>query len=162
MAKILIVDDSAVVSGVLGEFLSGEGHEVVHAGDGLEGIVKAYQEIPDLIISDVEMPRLQGYQMSRLLKKRREIKKIPLVMHTSLSEDRDRFWAMSSGADAFVNKDFDNLEKLAELVKELVAAADQPDKKVIAEDAREVDEEKVMEMLGAMFDRELFRSTILN
>ena len=162
MAKILIVDDSVVVAGVLDELLSGEGHEIVHASDGMEGILQAYQTIPDIIISDVEMPRLQGYQMSRLLKKRREMHKIPLIMHTSLSEDKDRFWALSSGADAFVNKDFDNLEKLTELVNELVTTAEKPDTTIIAEDAREIDEEKIMEMLGALFDRELFRSTILN
>ncbi len=162
MAKILVVDDSMVVAGVLQQFLEEQGYEVILASDGLEGILTAYKEIPDLIISDVEMPRLQGYQMSRLLKKRREMQKIPIIMHTSLSEDRDRFWALSSGADGYVTKDFDNLEKLHDLIRELLASTPEVETSIIEEDAKEVTEQTAMEMLGSMFDRELFRSTIMN
>jgi len=85
---------------------------VVRAADGARGIEMAYAEIPDLIVMDVEMPLIQGYQASRLLKHRRGVRDIPIIMHTSLSEDRDKYWAFNSGADAFVNKDFDNLNGL--------------------------------------------------
>lgn len=162
MPKLLIVDDSDVVAGVLGHYFSDLGYDVDRAADGLEGIIAAYRVIPDLIISDVEMPRLQGYQMSRLLKSRREIRKIPIIMHTSLSEDKDRFWALSSGVDAYMTKDFDNLERLSALAEELIGRAEEPDQAIIEEDRSGISEESAMEMLGAMFDRELFRSTILN
>jgi adenylate cyclase len=162
MAKILIVDDSNVIAGVLEDFFSNQGHEVLRGANGLEGVLLTYREIPDIIVSDVEMPRLQGYQMSRLLKSKRGVRDIPIIMHTSLSEDRDRFWAMSSGVEAYVTKDFDNLERLGELVTELLAKATAPDRELIREDSAGIDEENVMELLGNLFDRELFRSTILN
>lgn len=161
-ATILVVDDSALIRGVLDEYLQEHGYTVVTADNGLEGVLAAYRLVPDLIISDVEMPRLQGYQLSRLLKSRREMRKIPVIMHTSLSEDRDRFWANSSGADAFITKDFDNLDGLAQKIAELLAGADTPDRSVIAEDAAGIDESAALEMLGTLFDRELFQSTILN
>lgn len=162
MAKILIVDDSDVISGVLSHYFTELKHEVITASNGLEGVIKAYREIPDIIISDVEMPRLQGYQLSRLLKSRRAIRNIPIIMHTSLSEDKDRFWAMSSGVEAFVTKDFDNLEHLGELAEELIGKSEPVDRSIVKEDAEGITETSVMEMLGNLFDRELFRSTILN
>jgi len=162
MSRILLVDDSELVRGMLGRFLASRGHEVILASDGLEGVLAAYRGAPEAIVTDVEMPRLQGYQMSRLLKSRREMRKIPIVMHTSHSGDRDKFWAASSGADAFVTKDFDNLDSLAGEVERLVAAAKPIDRAIVAEDAAAMDETAAMEMLGRLFDSELFRSTVMN
>jgi class 3 adenylate cyclase/CheY-like chemotaxis protein len=162
MAKILVVDDSDLIAGVLTEHFSEGGYEVVRASNGLEGVLAAYKEIPDLIVSDVEMPRLQGYQLSRLLKSKRGVRDIPIIMHTSLSDDKDRFWAMSSGVDAFITKDFDNLEKITVKVEELLKKAKPLNRKLIEEDAASINEITAMEILGNLFDRELFRSTILN
>jgi len=162
MSKILVVDDSALIRGVLSDFLASQGHEVILAENGLEGVLAAYRRIPDLIVTDVEMPRLQGYQMSRLLKSRREIRKIPIIMHTSLSEDRDKFWAGSSGADAFITKDFDNLDALAAQMKRLLAGAEPVERAVIEEEAAAMSEAAALEMLGSLFDGELFKSTIMN
>jgi adenylate cyclase len=162
MSTILIVDDSELIRGMLAEHLSSLGYAIVTAENGLEGILHAYQKIPDLIITDVEMPRLQGYQLSRLLKSRREISKIPIIMHTSLSEDHDKFWADSSGVNAFITKDFENLDALSSCVTELLEKAEPVDRQLIAEDAAGIDESTALEMLGNLFDRELFQSTILN
>jgi len=162
MSRILLVDDSELVRGMVGRFLASRGHEVLFASNGLEGILAAYRHVPDAIITDVEMPRLRGYQMSRLLKSRREIRKIPIVMHTSHSADRDKFWAASSGADAFVTKDFDNLDSLADQVEGCIARALPVDRAVAGEDAAAMDEAAAMEMLGSLFDSELFRSTVMN
>ena len=162
MSAILVVDDSSLVRGMMRNFLEGLGHEVLVAQDGLEGVLTAYKRLPDLIITDVEMPRLRGYQLSRLLKSRREICKIPIIMHTSLSEDRDKFWASSSGADSFITKDFDSVEALSGEIDRLLAAAAPFDRSIAAEDAAGIDEIAVLEMLGELFDRELFQSTILN
>ena len=162
MSKILLVDDSALIRGVLKDFLSSRGYEVILAENGLEGILLTYRRIPDLIVTDVEMPRLQGYQMSRLLKSRREIRKIPIIMHTSLSEDRDKFWADSSGAEAFITKDFDNLEALVVQMERSLAKAVPVDRAVIEEDAAGMSESTALEMLGSLFDGELFKSTIMN
>jgi adenylate cyclase len=159
--KVLIVDDSDLVAGMLTSVLEENSFEVVRGKNGLEGVILAYREIPDVIILDVEMPVMQGYQASRLLRSRRGLKDIPIIMHTSLSEDRDRYWALNSGADAFVNKDFDNVDNLIEKVREL---ADHPplNVEIIREDAANITENRVHEMLGELFDNQLFQSTILN
>lgn len=161
LKTVLIVDDSELVAGVLTGALEETGYRVIRAKNGVEGVELAYREIPDVIIMDVEMPLMQGYQASRLLKYRRGVKAIPIVMHTSLSEDKDKYWAMSSGADAFVNKDFDNLGKLCETVDKL-AHHSPYDNDVIREDAAGIDHDRVFEMIGTIFDGQLFKSTILN
>ncbi|MFP4363481.1 MAG: adenylate/guanylate cyclase domain-containing protein [Spirochaetia bacterium] len=158
---ILIVDDSDLVSGVLSQYFRKYDFQVSRAKNGLEGIIQVYKKIPDLVIMDVEMPTLQGYQASRLLKSRRGVRDIPIIMHTTLSEDRDKFWALTSGADAFVNKNFDNLEHLYSKVNQLVDTA-QINREVIQEDAGKIDSRAVLEMLGNLFDQQLFQSTILN
>lgn len=160
--KILLVDDSDLIRGVVTEHLESKGYEVVTAANGLEGILAVYREIPDIVVTDVEMPRLQGYQMSRLMKNKRGVNSIPVIMHTSLSEDRDKFWASSSGADGFITKDFDNLDVINEKIEELLAKARPKQEDLIREDAAQIDESAALEMLGNLFDRELFQSTILN
>lgn len=159
--KVLIIDDSDLVAGVLSQALEDAGFETLRAPNGVDGVIAAYREIPDLIIMDVEMPLMQGYQASRLLKRRRGVRDIPVIMHTSLSDDKDKYWALSSGADAFVNKDFDNLEVIVDKVGRLIGHTPL-DEKTIREDGASVNREKVFEMIGAIFDGELFRSTILN
>ena len=159
--KILIVDDSDLVAGMLTEHLADSGFTVLREANGVDGIIAAYREIPDVIVMDVEMPVLQGYQASRLLKARRGVRDIPIIMHTSLSEDRDQFWARSSGADAFISKDFDNLEPLVEKARAL-AKHGPYQSAVIAEDAARIDRDSVTEMLGTVIDQQLFQSTILN
>lgn len=159
--KVLLVDDSELVAGMLTSVLEEAGYEVHRAKNGVEGVEKTYKIVPDLIIMDVEMPLMQGYQASRLLKHRRGVKDIPIIMHTSLSEDRDKYWALSSGADAFANKDFDNLERLLDQVQYLIDHGPY-DQKVIAEDAEGMDQNKIFEMMGTLFDKQLFQSTMLN
>ncbi len=159
--KILVIDDSDLVAGVLEQTLRNEGYTVSRAADGVEGIIAAYKEIPDLIVMDVEMPLMQGYQASRLLKSRREICKIPIIMHTSLSGDRDKYWAITSGADSFVNKDFDNIEILLSEVAGLVGH-EAPDRELITVDGASINSDSVFELIGSLFDSELFKSTILN
>ncbi len=159
--KILIVEDSDLVAGMLTDFLSTAGHQVFRAVNGVEGILAAYREIPDVIIMDVEMPALQGYQASRLLKARRGVRDIPIIMHTSLSEDRDEYWARSSGANAFITKDFDNLEPLRSTLEEL---GNHPPfhTEWIAEDAAIMSPAYILEILGSIVDQQLFQSTIQN
>lgn len=159
--RILIVDDSDLIAGILTEFLENEDYTILRAHNGVQGVEMAYKEIPDLIIMDVEMPMMQGYQASRLLKNRRGVKAIPIIMHTSLSEDKDKYWGASCGVDAFVNKDFDNLEVLLAHVKQLCDHAPF-NLELIREDAKLVNKDSIFEMLGAFLDQQLFASTIVN
>jgi class 3 adenylate cyclase/CheY-like chemotaxis protein len=158
--KVLIVDDSEVVAGILEQLLAGSGFETCRATNGVEAIEKAYSAVPDVIIMDVEMPLMRGYQASRVLKSRRGVRDIPIIMHTSLSEDKDKYWAVSSGADAFVTKDFASLDRILSAVTQF--AGHPPLKEeLIREDARKVNHDTIFEMLGATFDRQLFQAALL-
>jgi len=159
--KVLLVDDSDLVAAMVSQALEAEGLEVIRGKNGAEGVELAYKEIPDVIIMDAEMPLMHGYLASRLLKNRRAICEIPIIMHTSLSEDKDKYWALSSGSNEFAQKDFDNLEHLVARVKEL-AQRPKPDLHIIQEDAKQLSRERVFELLGSLLDQQLFRSTINN
>ena len=102
--KILLIEDSPIQLKSIELTLSKLGHEIITAPNAIEGIEKAYQNIPDLIISDIIMPEINGYQLCRLLKNDDEMKKIPLILLTQLNEKLDSFWAIKAGADAFVTK----------------------------------------------------------
>ncbi len=158
---VLIIDDSDLVAGVLSQALESAGFTVERESNGVDGVLGVYRIIPDLIIMDVEMPLMQGYQASRLLKRRRGVRDIPIIMHTSLSEDKDKYWAFSSGADAFVNKDFDNLDLIVSRVSELIDHSPL-DRACIEEDGAGMNRERIFEIIGSVFDNDLFRSTILN
>ncbi len=159
--RILLVDDSDVIAGVLTQCFEEAGYSILRAKNGVEGVEMAYREIPDVIIMDVEMPIMQGYQASRLLKHRRGVKEIPIIMHTSLSEDKDKFWAISSGANAFVNKDFDNL---GHILAQVQTFCRHPpfDVRIICEDSQVINKDYIFSMIGSLFDQQLFASTVVN
>src|SRR5579862_8020723 len=98
---ILIVDDSPTQLASLRVFLTKANYQVVTATNGLEGITKAYQEHPALIIADVVMPELNGYLMCRLLKDDVVTNRIPIILLTSLEHQQDRFWGLRAGADRY-------------------------------------------------------------
>ena len=97
--KVLIIDDSVTQLSSLKIFFKREGFEVDTAKHGVEGFVKIYKNTPDVIISDVLIPHLGGFQLCRLLKSNRETKDIPFIMLTVLDKNLDKFWASQSGAD---------------------------------------------------------------
>lgn len=102
MAKILIVDDSPIISEIHKGVLEAEGYEVDLALDGAEGLAKAGEIIPDLIILDVILPKLNGYDVCRALKKDERLKNIPVVMLTAKATEADRKIGMEAGADDFI------------------------------------------------------------
>ncbi|MBU0936002.1 MAG: adenylate/guanylate cyclase domain-containing response regulator [Spirochaetes bacterium] len=158
---ILLADDSDLVAEIIGDSLSEAGYRVIRAKDGYEAIEFCYRSIPDLIIMDIDMPLLKGYQASRLLKTRRGVRDIPIIMHTANSEDKDRFWSYNSGACAFVIKDFNNIQPLVETVGKWIDHQ-ALDKELIAEDAKAMSREFIAETLSDILDKELFQSTIIN
>lgn len=115
--KILVVDDSPTVVEIVKSILESEGYEVLTAGDGLEGLNKARNEAPDLIILDVMLPKMQGYQVCRLLKFDENYKGIPVIMYTSKDQEESKMTGMKTGADAYLIKPVEP-EKLLDTVKE--------------------------------------------
>ena len=110
MARILIVDDSA--SQLLGmkRIVEKLGHETVTAEDGASGVEVAKSTMPDLILMDVVMPNLNGFQATRSITREPTTKHIPVILVTTKDQDTDRVWGMRQGARAFVTKPVNEAE----------------------------------------------------
>jgi twitching motility two-component system response regulator PilH len=106
MPKVLIVDDSTTVRELVSDQLRKSGFEVIEAVDGDEAIAKLQTNIPDLVITDIVMPRKNGYELTRWIKSEPSLKHIPVVMCTSKSEEFDVYWGMKQGADAYITKPY--------------------------------------------------------
>jgi twitching motility two-component system response regulator PilH len=121
MARILIVDDSP--SQLLGikRIVEKLGHEAMTAEDGAAGVEAARREKPDLILMDVVMPNLNGFQATRTISKDAETAHIPIVLITTKDQDTDRVWGMRQGAKAYVTKPINETE-LAKTLGELLPA----------------------------------------
>ena len=98
---ILAADDSAVARALLSRLLKGAGYRVVTAADGIEAAQQAYRVMPDLIILDITMPRMNGYQVCRLLKRDPAVAHIPVIILTGADSRGTEFWSLRTGADAF-------------------------------------------------------------
>lgn len=113
--KILVVDDHPVNLDVLEQYLRPEGYEVVRARDGVEAIERFVAEEPDLIVMDVMMPRLNGFQVTEQLKALEETSWVPIVLVTALADTEDRIRATDAGADGFLSKPFHQAELLSKV-----------------------------------------------
>lgn len=116
--KILVVDDSATDRLYLSEMLQKAGFEISTAEDGQDCLDKINISMPDLVLMDVVMPRLNGFQATRALSKNPETAHIPVIVCTGKEQATDRLWALRQGAKACVIKpvDYDELlGKIAEL-----------------------------------------------
>ena len=105
--KILAVEDDASILAVTKKRLEIAGYEVITASEGLEGLKKARSENPDLIVLDLILPNLDGYQICSMLKQDKKYCNIPIVMLTSRSQEKDVHEGFSVGADAYVTKPYD-------------------------------------------------------
>ncbi len=161
--KILIAEDSPTQATLMKHGLQRIGYEVILARDGIEAIKKAWQEAPDLVVSDVVMPRLNGYQVCRLLRDHQSTARIPVILLTSLDQRQDAFWGLKSGADKFITKGGDIpalVAQIHEFLEErgLTAAT--------AAGTRDVGscgvgpDTDVMERVIQLLDKNLFESTV--
>ena len=119
--RVLIADDSPLVLRLIEKMLAAAGYSVLTARDGLEAIEKAMAEGVDLVILDVMMPRMNGYQACRLLKTEPTTKAVPVVILTSKDQAGDRFWGLETGADYYITKDSDP-QRILELVKNILSS----------------------------------------
>ena len=113
MARVLIVDDSPTQQMGLRKILERHGHEVTTAEDGNLGIEAARRDHPDLILMDVVMPGLNGFQATRKLAKDPVTRDIPVVMVTTKDQETDRIWGQRQGARAYVTKPVDEAVLMA-------------------------------------------------
>ena len=117
--KILLVEDQADLIEMLKLSLEAIDYEIITAADGEEGLKKTRKESPNLILLDVMMPKMNGYQVCRELKKDEATKKIPVIMLTAKGQQSDKFWGKETGADEYVTKPFD-MDELMEKIRGLL------------------------------------------
>lgn len=110
--KVLVVDDSATERYVMGEILTKQGFEVSFAEDGEKGVAQAKLGKPDLVIMDVVMPGLNGFQATRAITKDTETQHIPVLICTTKGQETDKIWGLRQGAKDFVVKPIDATELL--------------------------------------------------
>jgi twitching motility two-component system response regulator PilH len=157
---ILVADDSPTIVEIMRFMLNSMGYEVEVAVDGIEAIERTYAVQPDLILLDIEMPKMNGYQVCRLIKADRATNHIPVLILTSRDLASDRFWGLATGADEYVVKDLED-ESLFERIQDLLAESET--RKRPAELAtQDVSEVGVLEQVNALLDSKLFQSTIVN
>ena len=117
MAQVLIVDDSPTEIHVLTTILQKQGHEVTVANNGEEGVEKAKELLPDLILMDVVMPGMNGFQATRSISKDPATAHIPVIIVTTKDQETDRVWGLRQGAKDYVTKPVEE----AELVSKIAA-----------------------------------------
>jgi two-component system cell cycle response regulator len=162
--RILVAEDSATQRQIITMVLNREGLDVVIAEDGIEAVTQAYHERPDVVVLDIEMPKMNGYQVCRLLKEDFRTAHIPVIMLTSRDQETDKFWGLKTGADRYVTKDF-KLTGLASAVSEMlerkttITAADDESFENSITDHEDVD---VLSRVNDLLDRKLYEATIIN
>jgi class 3 adenylate cyclase/CheY-like chemotaxis protein len=159
--RILLLEDSDIFAEMAVEFLSAEGYELRRAENGFEGLKMVYSCLPHLIITDVEMPLFKGYQVTRLLKSRKNTRNIPVIMFTALGESRDRFWGLNAGADRYLEKSPDNFGGLKEAVADLLREAPPVDFALIEREGRRINGDALIEMVNNLLDNKLFQTTVI-
>ena len=118
--KIFIVEDELDFLSTLRERLEFEGYVVATAVDGERALGKIPEEKPDLILLDIMLPEMNGYQVCRELKCNPETKTIPVVVVTAKSQESDKFWAKETGADDYLTKPFEMEELLQKIQDNLL------------------------------------------
>lgn len=117
--KVMVVDDSLTVRRVTERFLEKAGYDVILAKDGRDALEQIDNEIPALVLSDIEMPRMDGFELVRQLRTRRETENIPVIMITSRIAQKHHDYAKELGVNHYLGKPYDE-ERLLQLVKNYV------------------------------------------
>jgi twitching motility two-component system response regulator PilH len=120
MAKILIVDDSPAETTKLREILQRNKHQTFEAVDGEHGVSCALEVMPDLILMDVVMPGMNGFQATRKLSRTEQTKDIPVVIVSTKDQETDRVWGKRQGAKDYLTKPVDEHE-LLRIIDQLIS-----------------------------------------
>jgi twitching motility two-component system response regulator PilH len=119
MSEVLLVEDSPVQREMISGILKDNGWKVTIACDGVEALEQLKTFNPDLVVLDIVMPKMNGYEVCRWIKSNPGTKNVPVVMCSSKGEEFDRYWGMRQGADAYIAKPFQPVE-LVGTIKQLL------------------------------------------
>jgi len=115
LPKILIIDDDPIVRTSLSALLSTEPYELIFAEDGAEGLEEAKNILPDVILLDVMLPGMDGFEVCRRLRENKDLAEVPVLMITTLDDRESRLSGIQAGADDYISKPFDRLELVVRL-----------------------------------------------
>lgn len=158
--RLLLIEDSPTQLLTISKTLQAEGYKVIEARNGAEGLARAYHESPDLIISDVVMTGINGYQLCRLVKNDPDLSSIPVILLTKLDGSVDRFWGYQSGAERYIPKE-PGFRSLIKSIREILEdPATKPRLRVLTEPTKTLSSEDINNRLNQLLERLLFEATI--
>ena len=120
MATVLVVDDVASELKMIGDIMTKAGFEVMKAADGYEAVKFAEEKKPDLLVLDIIMPKMNGFEVVRELRSNPKTEKLPIVLCSQKNTEIDRVWGMEQGADAYLTKPFEP-KQLVDIVQRLLS-----------------------------------------
>ena len=124
MTTVMVVDDSPTIRAMIVDLLKSNGLNTLEAGDGSTAQkVLADNAVPDLIITDIVMPNMNGYEFCRWVKNNPPTSHVPVIMCTTKGEDFDKHWGMRQGSDAYITKPFNPSEMMSVIASLLKAPA---------------------------------------
>lgn len=113
MTTLLLVEDSMPTRKIMSQLLIKQGFKVETAIDGAQALEVLPAISPDLVVLDIVMPNMNGYELCRQIKSDPKTKNVPVIICSSKGEDFDKYWAMKQGADAYIAKPFEEKELIA-------------------------------------------------
>jgi len=156
--KILVVDDSPFILELVKDVLIREGYDVERAMNGHEAMQAIGEDPPDLVLLDIIMPEMSGYQVCRLIRSDERLKALPVVMMTAKDTQKDRFWGLEVGADAYITKPIEE-QSLLETISSLLKEKREP---IIPVSPEELTSETLKGKADDILERKLLEMTIIN
>lgn len=117
--KVLVVDDSPTDLQMLASLLKKQGYDVVTAVDGEDAIDKAVANKPPVVVLDIILPKMNGFQVCRKLKTSEETRGIKVVLVSSKNQESDKFWGLKQGADEYIGKPYQDADLLAAVARQI-------------------------------------------
>lgn len=158
---VVVADDSPVMRRIVTGVLEGAGFDVVQAEDGMQAVQQVFRTIPDVVVLDVQMPRVSGYVAARVLKDDWQTADVPVLFLTSLNAASDRYWGARAGGERFLTKDFEAPE-LVDAVTSAMAAAEaaRGGRGPLRGDPVELSDDDVLARVCDILDRKLFEASV--
>ena len=165
--RVILIDDSLTQLTRLKDTLIKSGFDVIALTKGSEAISLVYQQLPDLIVSDIFMPEINGYQVCRLLRSDNLTKNIPIILITNREEKISKFWSLRSGANAFILKDVNFESTLSKemdriLRNVIIPCDDEEERKKLTKKGTTIPADYIQNKINTLLDQSLIESTIIN
>lgn len=158
---VVVADDSPTLRRIVSGVLAEAGFEVVLACDGVDAVQAVFRTMPDVVILDVQMPRVSGYVAARVLKDDWQTADLPVLFLTSLNAASDRYWGARAGGERFFTKDFE-APQLVQAVREAMASAEEArgGHRALRADPVELTDDDVLTRVTDILDRKLFEASV--